>query len=488
MEKASDKYLAYLAAKQDMMRERIRNTPTSVRIKGKSYYVAESGCDENDGLSPDRPWQSLKKATEAELAPGDGVFFKRGDIFRGQLVCQPGVTYSAYGEGKKPEFYGWYENYGGAENWECVNEEKHFWRLKKQIPDTGTLVFNEGEAWAIKMIPSFIGDRFVLRDDPAKDFVFEEQATEDLMFFQNNISEIASGVPVISPSLTNIGELTIRCDKGNPGEAYSSIEILPRRNTIVVKSCPDVTVDNICVKYCGAHGVGTGTTDGLTVQNCEFGWIGGSIQHYNASNPARKGIVTRYGNGVEIYGGCHNYTVKNCYFYQIYDAAITHQVNATGRYLEMHDVEYVGNLIETSSYSIEYFLSMTDLKFNKSNMKNFRIADNFMVDSGCGWGDQRYNKDTPSHIKSWNSPNPCENYVIENNVFFNCRYDLLQVGCINREGAPVMRHNTYVQKLGGSLGNVGTNPNALHTPFSGAAENIIRLGYGDKDAEIYYID
>ncbi len=488
MEKAAKKYLAYLDAKQDMMRERIRNTQTNVRVKGKSYYVSNDGNDDNDGLSPENSWLTLEKVSNAELCPGDAVFFKRGEVFRGHIDAKEGVTYSAYGEGKKPEIYGWYENFGGAENWECINREKHIWRLKKEIPDTGTLVFNEGEAWAIKLVPSYINGKFVIRDKHDVDFVFENEATVNLAFHQACVKEMSNDVPLISAACTNTGYVLLRCDGGNPGEIYKSIEILPKRNTISCGSRKNITIDNLCIKYCGAHGVGAGTIEGLTVQNCEFGWIGGSIQHYNNGNPARRGYVTRYGNAVEIYGGCKDYTVDNCYFYQVYDAAITHQVDSTGRCLEMHNVKYTNNLIETSSYSIEYFLSYNDPETNKSNMKNFYIGGNFMKDAGYGWGNQRYNPDTPSHIKSWNSKNTCENYIIENNVFYNCAYDLLQVGCINREGVPVMRRNSYIQRNGASFGNVGVNPNLPRQVFNDACELAIRKGLGDEYAEIYYID
>ena len=111
-----------------------------------------------------------------------------------------------------------------------------------------------------------------------------------------------------------------------------------------------------------------------------------------------------------------------------------------------------------------------------------------MKDSGCGWGNQRYNPETPAHIKSWNSQNPAENYVVENNVFYHSTYDLLQIGCINRDGVPVMRGNTYIQKKDASFGNVAVNPPKPMQKFDDAREYAIRIGIGDKNAEIYYID
>lgn len=78
MQRASDKYLAYLDAMQDMMRDRIRNTETKVKYKGTAYYVSENGNDDNDGLTPDTPWKTPEKVSTATLSPGDAVFFKEG--------------------------------------------------------------------------------------------------------------------------------------------------------------------------------------------------------------------------------------------------------------------------------------------------------------------------------------------------------------------------------------------------------------------------
>ena len=69
--------------------------------------------------------------------------------------------------------------------------------------------------------------------------------------------------------------------------------------------CNGAHIDNLCLKYCGSHGVGSGTNEGLRITNCEFGWIGGSIQ--GESIFGRK-HPTRFGNAVEIYGGCDGYS------------------------------------------------------------------------------------------------------------------------------------------------------------------------------------
>ncbi|MBN1782945.1 hypothetical protein JW948_17560, partial [bacterium] len=81
----------------------------SASVFGTTYFVSSSGLDENTGLSPEQAWNSLTRVNTAALLPGDSVLFRRGDVWRGQLVPQSGgadapVVYGAFGQGEKPVF------------------------------------------------------------------------------------------------------------------------------------------------------------------------------------------------------------------------------------------------------------------------------------------------------------------------------------------------------------------------------------------------
>ena len=148
----------------------------------------------------------------------------------------------------------------------------------------------------------------------------------------------------------------------------------------------------------------------------------------------------------------------------------------------MEDVLYKGNLIETSSYSIEYFLSAVG--DTPSIMDGLLIEDNFCRFSGFGWGDQRPDKDTPAHIKGWNSDSPSKDYVIRNNIFDRGRYNILQAGCMKPEYAAKLEGNTYIQYEGNLLGNLG---DTTVYNFDENVEHVIKDIYGDKTAEIYFV-
>ena len=76
---------------------------------GTSYYVdGTAGNDQNDGLSPARPWKSLDKVNSATFRPGDRILLKAGLRFIGRLSPHGSgtpdrpIVIDLYGEGGKP--------------------------------------------------------------------------------------------------------------------------------------------------------------------------------------------------------------------------------------------------------------------------------------------------------------------------------------------------------------------------------------------------
>ncbi|MBR5308165.1 MAG: hypothetical protein IKU43_05290 [Clostridia bacterium] len=387
---------------------------------GSIYYVSESGDDANDGLSPEKPIRNIERVNAIELCPGDAVLFKRGETFRGGLVGRQGVVYSAYGKGKKPVLTTSPQNFASPSLWE-ETEVKNVYKLTTPIKhDAGLIVFDEGKAWTEKRI----------KGRPE----FPEGGLENLD------CDLAMWHDVPHP-LDHEGFVYLRCDKGNPGEIFNSIEIA-RRKTIAA-CAKDITFDNLCFKYGGGHGIGAGTVEGLTVRYCEFGWIGGSW--------FRTDILSRYGNAIEIYGGCRNYICDHNYIYQIYDAGITHQCKNPKGDVLMCDIKYTDNLIEDTTYSIEYFLSLAEPdkleegeKLGLRYMKNVEMCGNILRRSGYGFGDQRPNKEHAAHIKGWNHDNPAMNYSIHDNIFDTTKYMQHHIGATNHKWLPKMYNNIYV--------------------------------------------
>jgi hypothetical protein len=292
---------------------------------------------------------------------------------------------------------------------------------------------------------------------------------------------------------TSFGELYLRCDKGNPAEVYSEIESIPMLTLFGLGQNDHVTIDNLCLKYANFAVQGGGYIEGLHVTNCEIGWIGGCIQHYFGTDPnypqGRRGTVTRFGNGIEIYGGCDDYVVENCYIYQSYDAGMTHQVTTTGKKYIMTNILYKNNLIEKCVYAIEYFLEKRNME-TESYIDGCEMCGNILRFSGYGWGQQRHNTHTPAHIKGWSYENTARNFSVYNNIFDRSAYRMIHMVAKENASCANMYENTYIQKYGMTLGVYGAyefaEPETIG--FFDNAEEKIRKDYGDRDAKVFFLE
>ena len=282
------------------------------------------------------------------------------------------------------------------------------------MPDVGTIVLNN-EGYALKELPTVVNKKFVVRGNTGKAYDWKTELDRNFEFVHLADSAYSGEVPNAGDAR---GPLYFRCDNGNPGKVFDSIEFNTRGNGISIGG-PNIHIDNICIMHMGSHGIGSSTTQKLTVTNCELGWIGGSIQSYNA-NGNTNGSATRFGNGVEIYGGCDGYKIDNCYIWQNYDAGVTHQYSnrSTGN-CEMNNIVYSNNVITDTVYSIEYFLSHTEngVTYVRKG-KNHLFEGNLLRRAGYGFGSSRPDGNVQSHIRTGaGTRNEFENYVIRNNIF-----------------------------------------------------------------------
>ena len=498
MEIANQAFLQSLDELGNHRKKEICESTDCIVSQGEVYYVSNLGDDRNDGKTPSTAWKTLEKVSSTRLPQGAYVRFRRGDLFRGSVKAQAGITYAAYGRGEKPKFYGWKENLANPKLWVNVDESKRVWKYTEKILDCGTLVFNDGEKHSRKLIPSYMNGKFVCRDDESRLFDIAREMTEDLDIFcryeERLTTTPSQGQDFPVPLIDNesYGELYLRCDAGNPGDIFHSIEAIPRRFAFDVGENENVSIDNLCIKYFAFGVSAMGHVKNLKVTNCEIGWIGGNIQNYLGVDPnypqGGRGTVTRFGNGVEVYGGCENYEVSNCYIYQVYDAAITHQVTTNGKKIEMRNIRYINNLVENCVYSIEYFLEKT-YGDTESYMDDILIQGNVLRYSGYGWGQQRHNQDTPAHIKGWNYENTASNYLICDNMFDRAAYRMIHLVAKYAESCPSMNGNTYIQKDGNILGVYGANeksqPNDLI--FDESVDAKLQGVLKEKNAKTYII-
>ena len=198
--------------------------------------------------------------------------------------------------------------------------------------------------------------------------------------------------------------------EGEPWEDFYDIEICQRGT--VLQLLDNATADNLFVGYCGSHAIAAGYgRDGITVTNCEIGYVGGAMQFGQ----------TRFGNGIELQIGATNATVRHNYVYQCYDAGITFQTWSSAKLdSHYHNIDFSDNLIEFCTYGIEYFTTDYESNGLYSDYKNIRFTNNIIRFSGYEWSyNQRPDKWMVSHIRGgqWAWVKDCEDFIISDNVF-----------------------------------------------------------------------
>ena len=453
----------------------IRATPNRAVPDGApTYYLSErTGRDDADGRTPATAWRTAARLAREKLAPGSYVLFERGGVYRGTVKVAPGVTYTAYGTGPKPCIYGSPEDGADPAKW-TRTENPNVWAYDIGRRDVGTLVFDGGAQHATKIVirtDKKTGARF--NKFTGRPFNSYRDLDGDLHFWHDYYEKGTGKVYLYSAQ--------------NPGERFRSIEFNVKCHGFAVGGADGVTIDNVTVKYVGVHGIGAGTCRDLTVSNCEFGWIGGSIQ---AEGIFGRDYPTRLGNAVEIYGGCENYMVTNCYAWQVYDAGVTQQFNipekAGAKRYNQKNVRYVHNVFEKCNYSVEYFLTVRTTG-NASRMENFVVEDNLMFDAGLGFCEQRPDRNEGAHIKSWGvgSNNRAKNYVIRRNAFCCAGDMLVQIGSglKNADGSssmPTLTDNVFIGRAGQSFGLISETSNARAAYGAGTQAFVDRFGTGNR--------
>ncbi len=448
-----------ILAEAERRREAIQNSHTNVTVTGKKYYVSNSGNDNNDGLSPQTSWNTITKVNNVKLNPGDGVFFKRGDLWRSQLlICQNGITYSAYGEGDKPRIFGSPENGSGAEKWKLLEGTKNIWVFYKDMQDCGGIVLNNSKV-AGKYCAYWNGTRYMdlgkspLLGDNSDETLrkakpFDVKTIDNLRFF-NKISYADENY------YSRSGELYLRCDAGNPGIVYNSIEFITgfandESCQALVSLASDSIVDNLCLKFCssGAYMGDQGHTNEI-LQNCEIGYIGGTMwMGYTGHNYGGNDfgcLINRSGDGV-LMGGSNNKCINN-YIYQVWDNAVT--VEASGekdQLIENNYIEYCHGGLMTGGWN------MVDV--NEPQYENITFANNYVMWMGRfnNWSHFYDGLDNGgAQILISNNPGN-RNIKYINNVFYESLDNPIVTYYNYDPKQPItFSGNTYIQLNGGLL-------------------------------------
>ena len=497
---------------------------------GTAYYVSNDGNDDNDGLSPETAWKTLKKVAEVNgfwgdaplLKAGDAVFFRRGDVFRmKEIGWDPyladeaalhlkvdGVTYSAYGEGEKPIITESTENGSGAEKWNLVYEDdtgKKIWQYYRDMRDVSMIVLNDGEIFTTRIYEYYDENGYIsceatgwhMHEDEGIEGVtlddglhpLEVSLVEDLTI----ISRPARLEPEVNWVNGEVGPLYLRCDQGNPGELYHSIEFTEYQlSGIVQLRANTVVFDNISFRCngsaymkCSGESGAWKEIENTVIQNCEFAYGGGSVTHYWE---AESGATFVGAQGDGIYNIVRNTLIQNNYFHDSMLPVVT----------------YEGDDFEDKDTVDGYYHFQDNICVNTMGIRLDSSADALKhLDSVKVCGNQVWNTgrmDNGKYVYSEGSlvmmPNNYGECIVSDNVFYGTENGhamnaLLDIFLYDFEDAgytrPQFGNNTYVQYAGRNFGDFlmqGGETWAMDDPqLLGKAANLL----GDTTSQFYII-
>ena len=448
---------------------------------GKAYYISNKGSDSNDGLSPQTPLATLERfhgSNRIVLQSGDAIFFERGSVWRAiempwELSGTEGLTFSAYGTGAKPAFYGSEENGAGAGKWSLYYSDdsgKKIWVYYREMTEVATIVAN-GKTSLLRDVAWWDGSSYwkidgVVYSSPqwwrteqqydVTSHLPDLYCFPSLTYPSRSTEQLGERIfmgwdSVTGKKVLSTGPLYLRCDAGNPGELYSSLEFI-EPYAFVDGFAKNQTYDNLCVLYSSMTLTSgrneNGANDGGVIQNCEIGWMGGNVFAYATGSETGDtriqynfGLYGRNGGTMSV-NGC-NYTIRNNYIHNSYQEGIALETFSMDKSMENNVVS--GNLIERATTGI--LICNWDETVNPNHIfRNMTVENNMVIYSGNdNFFSSEEEREFCSAVAIQGGPCAAENVVIRNNVFAFASGGLISFWQWSEQYSKMFSGNSYIQ-------------------------------------------
>ena len=265
-------------------------TPEEAKASGEAAY----GRPVSDEVVYVDESVTLADLNRRELEPGMKVLFKRGGVWRGQIVAQSGkpghpIVYGAYGEGPKPCIQPSYDG-ADAAKWKKIGY--CLWQIDVGAGnDIGNVIMNRGG-----------------EDAPAPN---------TCCFKRQTLAELKNDLDFCCEKGTWI--VTMR-SAANPARRFKSIELCEKIHCVDETWAHDVVYEGLHFRYSAAHGIGGSNTKRITIRGCDISWIGGGYLYYD-----KKDNGVRYGNGIEFWSAAEGHVVESNRVWECWDAGLTNQ-------------------------------------------------------------------------------------------------------------------------------------------------------------------
>ena len=344
-------------------------TPEEAKASGEAAYERPV----SDEVIYVDETMTLADLNRRELNPGTKVLFKRGGVWRGQIVAQSGkpghpIMYGAYGEGPKPCIQPSYDA-SNATRWK--NTGVWVWEFEVGAEnDIGNVIFDGGgKGCAVKR-------QALARLSDQLNYCYEKETRTVVMLSADN-----------------------------PATRFKSIELCEKIHCVDETWAHDVVYEGLHFRYSAAHGIGGSNTKRITIRNCDISWIGGGYLYYD-----KKDNGVRYGNGIEFWSAAEGHLVESNRVWECWDAGLTNQSSEDN--VLQKDIVWRGNEVWNCEYSFEYWQQGVNAR-----TENVRFENNICRDAGKGWGHrQRWNPNA-AHLMFYDTTAETKGFVVRNNVF-----------------------------------------------------------------------
>lgn len=471
-------------------RESIRSSETTIvksdtfvkgeTYTGTAYYVSNGGSDDQDGLSPETAFATPAALDNVTLQYGDAVFFERGSVWRGvslpsSAAWTEGITFSAYGEGEKPRFLGSLENGAGGEKWTLAYEGadgRKIWVYYTEMTEVAGIVLNE-ETVANRDKAYWNGSEYQVMDEnywPLEEgtvYSVEEHLPDGYCFPDLRYPEGRQGLyndrifhtwnKAENRYNYVTGKLYFRCDAGNPGELYDSIEFI-QPFPLVDGFADNQVYDNLCILFSSMTFV-SGSADGVptgnhsVIQNMEVGFMGGNVTGYVPDAGSDDHISYNCGsmgcNGGGMAFNGSGITVRNNYVHHTFQEGIALELFADCP--AMTDDTISGNLIEYCTQAI-LLCNWDEEVVDGHIFRNIVVEDNLVLYSGQdNWFNNAWEEAFCDAVVLQGGPCAHDGTVqVRNNTFAFALGALILVDRYSEEYSRIFTDNIYVQNPGGT--------------------------------------
>lgn len=355
---------------------------------GKSVrYFSNDGDDAADGLTPGTAWRTLEKLCK-DLPAGAEVRLRRGDVFYGKADLKPGLSaecptvLTAYGEGAKPEICAFKVTKSDPAVWTPAGTN-NLWRidLGDYSKFDGNHMTRSGNVGFLKVDGRIFGRKFFAK--------LKKPLERQWDFIDDGRN------------------LTV-WSKANPALVAKDIRIAPCMGTLPFRD--HIVVSNVVVRGTGAHGANGGGVD-VRFFDCEFLEIGGSHLYGHGAG------VSRYGNGVECWGGCRDVQVSRCVFADVYDVGFTMQGRQAP--FSWENIHVTDCVFLRCSQCYELWLNKCRPGIG---MKNCSFMRNRCIDTARGWAyDVRPDKANATPLLMYTMATDTCDILVKDNIFINSR-------------------------------------------------------------------